>query len=67
MNKIENGIINYLSKKGLSMDNCNGESKIAKYTLKLYNKINGTNFKSHSPKIIIMKIDTRKSSKKATA
>lgn len=67
MENFENNVMNCLSKKGLVMGNEKHEKKIAKCVLNLYNKINGTNFKSKAPKIIIMKIDLNKSKKKVTA
>ena len=67
MNKIENSIMDYASKNGLSMLNDKKESKVAKYALKLYNKLNGTNFKSKAPRIVILKVDLRKSNKQFTA
>ena len=67
MSKFESGVMNYVSKNGLSMENDKKDSKVAKYALKLYNKLNGTNFKSKTPKIIILKIDLRQSNKKFTA
>ena len=67
MSKFESSMVNYLSKNGLDLNNSQHEIKAAKYALKLYNKINGTNFKSKAPKIIIMKIDINKKSNRVSA
>ena len=58
MSKFESSVMDYLSRNGLNLCDGEQETKIARYALKLYNKINGTNFKSKAPKIIIMKINT---------
>lgn len=62
LNNFEAMLNNQMVSKNLDVNKDKDQKKLAKFALKVYNKINGTNFKSKTPKIIIFKVDCRKQS-----
>lgn len=62
LNNFEAMLNNQMVSKGLDINKDKDQTKLAKFALKIYNKVNGTNFKSKSPKIIVFKVDCKKQS-----
>lgn len=60
LNNFETMLNSQLGTKGLDLGDSKNEKKIAKLALKIYNKINGTNFKSKAPKIIYFQVNCKK-------